>query len=94
MKNSLFYYKDLYLWRIHKSNTYLIMKKIIFLAFLAFTSASFQAQENKVKMDTKSSDFNKLTIEIIHLKYRNWRLTNCIYPTILSVCRSFHLILF
>lgn len=64
MKNSLFYYKDLYLWRIHKSNTYLIMKKIIFLAFLAFTSASFQAQENKVKMDTKSSDFNKLTIEI------------------------------
>lgn len=46
-----------------KSNTYLIMKKIIFLAFLAFTSASFQAQE-KVKMDAKSSDFNKLTVEI------------------------------
>ena len=39
------------------------MKKINFLAFIAFTSFLVQAQENTVKKNVSPSDFNKLTIE-------------------------------
>lgn len=40
------------------------MRKITFLAFLAFSTASLQAQENKFKKEINHSDLNKLTIEI------------------------------